>query len=310
MNNEEFWKNYSLGTELEVSGVFIYNGLEPLNEIDNFNYEEDVFEILYNLSVGIERLLKIAVILIEEIDFNNKEVKIEFEESLKTHNTISLLSRIENKHTLHLNNYQKSFLHLLSDFYKKNRYDRYIINLNNNYNKDKDSFLEFICRALNLKRGEYDNFFNPLSNTNQTKRFISKIVEKFTISIYDIIKLEASKLNISTYELRPNGKAYRIFIYKDFYSTYSDVLRKELLIRLINNCDSGFIKFIRKIEALPFDIQDENEIFRAIINSRKEQQYFDELDHFYEQLDNKKERFEILEVLGKTGIDFSENDNK
>lgn len=310
MNNEEFWKNYSLGTELEVSGAFIYNGLEAFHRIDNFNYPEDIFEVLYNFSVGIERLQKIAITLIEHVDLSNSQLNLEFVESIKKHKLYSFHNRIEQKHKLNLNKHQKGFLQLTSKFYNNFRYDRYTINSANTYEKEKDSFLEFICRALDLKKGKYDNFFNPFKNTTQTKRYISKIVEKITISIYDIIKLEASKLNISTYELRPHGKAYRIFVYKDFYSSYSDVLRKELLIRLINNYDSGFIKFISKIEALPFDIQDENEIFRVILNSRKEQQYFDEFDHFYEQLDKKKERFDLLKVLGETGIDFSENDNK
>ena len=57
-NPELFWKNFNLGTELQISGSFIYNALYHLDKMKNFRYEEDCFEFLYNISVGIERLQK------------------------------------------------------------------------------------------------------------------------------------------------------------------------------------------------------------------------------------------------------------
>jgi len=55
MDRTTFWKNFNMGTELDVSGAFIYNGLEKLHKMDTFYHEQDVFEVLYNISVGIER---------------------------------------------------------------------------------------------------------------------------------------------------------------------------------------------------------------------------------------------------------------
>jgi hypothetical protein len=60
-----FWKNFRLGTELQISGSFIYNALYTLDNMQTFYYEAECFEFLYNMSVGFERLQKIAVILLE-----------------------------------------------------------------------------------------------------------------------------------------------------------------------------------------------------------------------------------------------------
>ena len=65
MDRSEYWKNFKLGKELDISGRFIYNGLQCFHHLEHFCYEEEIFEFLYNVSVGIERLLKVCVILIQ-----------------------------------------------------------------------------------------------------------------------------------------------------------------------------------------------------------------------------------------------------
>ena len=73
MTPEEWWKNFALGMELDVAGAFIFNGVKRLDEVENFYYPTDIFEIFYNLSVGIERLLKVAIILVEHHDQTDME---------------------------------------------------------------------------------------------------------------------------------------------------------------------------------------------------------------------------------------------
>ncbi|UAM99376.1 hypothetical protein K8354_06065 [Polaribacter litorisediminis] len=299
MDNQDYWKNFGLGTELEITGAFLFNGLKSINTLDNFNYAEDVFELLYNLSVGIERLQKIAIILIENIDVNNKESKKQFEESIRHHKLLNLHIMIECKHSLNLNAHQKEFLHLLSKFYKTYRYDRFNINSSKDYENEKIAFIRFLSNKLSIV-----NISNTIINTTQTQAYLAKIIKAISLAIYNLIEIEARNLNIYTYALRPQGKAYRIFIYKDFDFKYDTILKKELLIRLVNNSNSSFIKFIKSIKPLPFDVQDENEIIRALMSSNKLVDYFDELDEYYDQLENKKERFEMLDAIGKTGMEF------
>jgi len=65
MKPTEFWENFNLGEEVSISGAFIYNGLRRFHELKNLDYTDEVFEVFYYLSVGLERLLKIAVVLLE-----------------------------------------------------------------------------------------------------------------------------------------------------------------------------------------------------------------------------------------------------
>lgn len=300
MEKIEFWKNFSLGTELEISGAFIYNGLKLINNIENFNYSEDVFEILYNLSVGIERLEKIAIILIEHKDVDNQE---EFEKKLISHNHQELLKRITKNNSIQLHKPELEFITLLSIFYKKNRYDRFNFDTTNQYDKEKVLFIDFIKRKLNIEV-DIDLLNKSLKNTPQIQSFLSKIVGKISSEIFNVIESIARKQNIYTYELRSDGKAYQIFINKDYIFNYETILKKEYIISIINNSNSNFIKFIKSIQPLYFEVQDENEMISNLLATDKSNHYFDELDNLYENIRNKNDRFKKLELIGKKGMSF------
>lgn len=299
MNNSEYWKNFSLGTELETSGIFIHNGLMQINNLTHYEYAEDVFEILYDLSVGLERLMKIVIVLSEHQDVAQEML----EKSLITHNLDCLRNRVEINHKLELNNIQKEFLVLLTTFYKKHRYDRFNIDESNVYTKDKDAFIQFLCKSLNINSNS-ESGSQTFKNKKQIKLFLTKIISTVATKLYEIIENQARDLNIYTYDLRPNGKAYRIFIHKDFNFELHSTLKKELLIALINNKNSKFIKFIKTIKPLPFDVQNENEIIALLLSDNNLEDYFDALETYYDEMDNKKERFEILEILGEKGMVF------
>ena len=68
MTPSEYWKNFRLGEEIHISGAFIYNGLRQFHELKSLDIADELFEFLYELSVGLERLLKIAVVLYEHTD--------------------------------------------------------------------------------------------------------------------------------------------------------------------------------------------------------------------------------------------------
>ena len=88
------YKNFNMVTELDVSGTFIYEGIKQLNRIDVFSIESEIFYFLYNVSVGIERLQKVLLVLLEKIDSTNIE---EFEKGIKTHDHHYLNDRIKQK---------------------------------------------------------------------------------------------------------------------------------------------------------------------------------------------------------------------
>ena len=120
MNSTQYWKNFSLGTEIDISGAFIYNGLKAFDDIQFFIYEAEIFEVLYNLSVGIERLCKVAIVLIE---YNSSTDSKRFTESIKTHKIENLIKRISKNKIINLNANDKAFINLLSHFYNSLRYN-------------------------------------------------------------------------------------------------------------------------------------------------------------------------------------------
>lgn len=52
-----------MGRELDIAGTFIYRAIKEFDTLTCFREECDIFHILYDLSVGIERLQKILVVL-------------------------------------------------------------------------------------------------------------------------------------------------------------------------------------------------------------------------------------------------------
>jgi len=122
MKPTEFWKNFKLGEELSVSGTFIYNGVRRFYELRELDHEDELFEVLYDLAVGFERLLKVVVALLEHKDSDDQE---EFEKSLITHSRPELLRRIKQHRTVELGPQHNDFLDLLARFYKQIRYGRF-----------------------------------------------------------------------------------------------------------------------------------------------------------------------------------------
>lgn len=198
---EYFWKSFRLGTELQVSGSFIYNALYFFDQMECFNNEEEIFEFLYSLSVGIERLEKIAIILLEHDKSTNQE---EFEKTLITHSHSDLIDRIKKNRQLNLGKCHDEFIQLLSNFYKSMRYGRFNITSVYEPNQDALKFIEFLQDELNIEIKT--NMILATANNDRIKNFIGKTVGKIATQLYEIVKDEAGRLGTFTYELRYGSK--------------------------------------------------------------------------------------------------------
>src|SRR3546814_13769037 len=122
MMRAELCKNFRLGGELDVTGTFIDNGLRRVHELHKLDYSADLFEVFYQLSVGIERLMKSALVLLEHDDASDQDA---FERSLSTHNHQSLLERIQKHVDIKPANSDNAFLHLHHRLYANMRYERF-----------------------------------------------------------------------------------------------------------------------------------------------------------------------------------------
>ena len=306
MNKTTYWKNFNLGRELEIAGSFIYNGLKAFDNMESFCYDGEIFEFLYNISVGIERLEKVTIILIEHDD---KTIQEEFEKSLITHNHMELMHRILLKFKLDIHNSHNAFIQLLSEFYKTYRYDRYILREAYSYDKERVALVAYLERYLNLKI-EYKEMFSITKNNNKIKKFIGKIIGKICAGLYEIVSARASAQNIYTYEIRTDSKAYKIFMRKEYDFTNENIVWKEILLFFMHIEGHKMIELMKEIEPLDFDVASASDYIQCFKSDLNKTNYIDEVDALYDEIEGKQERFELLELLDKRNIlwDYEEEE--
>jgi len=299
-----FWKNFRLGTELQVSGTFIYNGLFQLSQLEHFYFEEQLFEILYNLAVGLERLQKIAVILIEHRPGMDQEV---FEKTLITHNLVELHNRIKKHNALNFGKPHLKFLQLLSDFYRSDRYNRY--NRSSVYESNRESrFIKFLQSELKIEI-KNDGFFST-PNDDRIRRFIGKLVEKTALQTYGVIRAEAGRIHIYVDEIRSESKAYKLFVAKQFTFEPERYLQRELFVHLMRSKpEKGFQEFLNTIEPLPFDGYHTNYYIKFLMDFHHHVDLQGELDTIAEDAPLKKERMEMVSLIG-TDVNFEFEDGE
>lgn len=306
MDSSTFWKNFNLGTELQISGSFIYNGLLVFDEMETFYHEEEIFEFLYNISVGIERLLKINVILIEH---TNEIDQSTFFESIRNHNHQKLLKSISNKYKLKENKSKNAFIQLLNNFYNELRYDRYTNEDSLNNDKEKKSLINFLEKYLKIKIS--NEFLSVSQNDRTTKQFIGEVIKSIVVEQYEIIRIEASRLNIYIYEIRSYSKAYKIFMLQQFTFEFENRVQKELFIKFLAN-DKTFplISFAKELEPLEFENYDENYYAKCMFKKLETLHLDGELDVLDENIENLEERIDFLDGIGNDMVRFYSDEDE
>lgn len=183
MKPTEFWKNFNLGTELSIAGAFIYNGLRRFHELRQLNHTDEVFEVFYCLAIGLERLLKITVVLLEHHDSIDQEA---LEQSLRTHNHLDLIHRVRKHAPVNIGTLHNEFLGLLSTFYKTFRYDRFSLNSVMDLDKEREALRAFLNKHLQVEIPS--NALFGISNDVRYKNFIRKTVLKISKALYEIVE--------------------------------------------------------------------------------------------------------------------------
>jgi hypothetical protein len=304
MRPDEYWKNFNLGTELDIAGRFLFNGLQVFHEMRNFAAEEDAFEFLYGVSVGIERLIKIAVIMTEHDKAMDQS---EFEKGLITHSHQELIKRLSGSHEVDLAGVHHEFISILSSFYKSRRYGRY--NLASVYSpaRERDQLNAFLEKHLGIKI-DTKGMFTVTSNERRHKKFIGKVIAKIVLPIFHIVRSEAGRLNLYTYEVEYGSKASKIFVRESFDFEDEDILQIELIAYFSSRGASGpNVRFIRDlITPLPFDSALEADYLAALRSDRQKQGVLDELDMHYEDVEDFKRRREMLEAATLDHLSYGE----
>jgi hypothetical protein len=233
MNEHQAWKNFNLGQELEISGTFIYNGLRRFHEMQVLDRTDEVFEFFYNLSVGIERLLKIAVVLVEHQDGSDQEA---LEKSLITHSHLELMRRLRQRCSFNLGSPHNEFLGLLGTFYKSLRYDRFTLSSVYDLDRERKALCSFLGKHLKVDIEQSSSFFATQNNTRYRK-YIKGIVTKISNALFEIVRSKASELNIYTYDLPHGSRAETVFVGGADLPA-EELLWKELLVFFMNTKSS------------------------------------------------------------------------
>lgn len=281
MKADEFWKNFNLGTELDIAGRFLYDGLHAFHLMENFTREEDAFEVLYSVAVGVERLIKIAVILSDHHSSMDQE---EFEKELITHSHQYLLQRLVVKHPIHLGAVHNDFIAMLATFYKSRRYGRYSLASVTSPAKERDELISFFEKNLSIDI-DVTTPFGVTMNDIRHKKFFGKIVSKIVLPIYGIIRNEARRLNLYTHEIQYGTKASKIFTFEKFDFLDEDILQAELITYFMSANATGANSRLLKEEvaALPFDPEEEQDYMLALRSDRGKLMILDQLDTLYKE---------------------------
>lgn len=305
MTDPELWKNFSIGREVQISGNYIYDGILVFEQMEHFNNEDEIFEFLYFISVGLERLMKANIILIEHSEKVNQD---KLEKSLITHNHSDLLHRILAKHSLKLGKVHNAFIQMLAKFYKTCRYDRFSLSDFRNYDKEKKILVDFLNNYSEIEVVNEPSF-GITANNLKFKKFIGKVIGKIVTQLYDILRTESSRIGLFTYEIRTFSKAFKIFIEEDFTFHRERILQKEILVYLLQKKDdTGFKNHTEQyLPALEFENGSENDYSKPLMDLSKCSEFLDELEARYDDLEDVKHRFEAIEVIGNSNINFEKD---
>lgn len=304
MNASDFWKNFRLGEEVQIAGCFIYNGLRRFHELRLFDHTDELFEFLYNLSVGIERLLKIAVVLYEHTDSTDQEA---LEQSLITHNHLDLVARVRKHVAINFGTPQNDLLQLLSTFYRTLRYDRFSLSSVYKGQKEAEAIRRLLSKHLAVTFPDSSSPFGT-PNEDRYRAFISRTVLKISRTIYQIVDERSTALGLYTYELRHGSKAQSVFL-REVNIGNEDVLWKELLIFFMNvEPSTGYLKFIKETKPLEFDPGLVGDYLDCFKSDASKAEVMDELEFHYEEMDpdERRERLKRLGVIGAPGVYFDD----
>lgn len=309
MDKVAFFKNAYMGTEIDIAGSFIYRGMRGFNCLESFYNAGEIFHVLYPLSVGIERLQKVLLVLLEEIIPGQVH---EFEKSLITHSHRELHDRVVDKLEIKLNPHENRFLDMLASFYNTYRYNRF--NFAGDLYPERGSLVTFLEESLKITI-DNDSIF-VTSNDARIKNFWGRIVGSISRTYYNEITAVARDLGLYSYELRSDSEAYKIFMPcfadESLQRQYDNeqIAFKELIVYLMNTKDSnGLLSFLREMEPLTLDVALVQEHLSRILQFDIPQSLIDEVKSIYEEeIEDITNRIEMIGIIGNAKVIFPEDD--
>ncbi|MEM6413314.1 MAG: hypothetical protein AAF720_01490 [Pseudomonadota bacterium] len=140
--------------------------------------------------------------------------------------------------------------------------------------------------------------------------FLRKITIKISSTLYEIISDKARDLNLYTYELHSESKAYAVFLGEADIPS-EGTLWKELLIFFMNTKEtSGYLEFLRSIDPLNFDPELVEDYLECFQRNSPSMGVLEELEWHYDEMEEgKSERRQQLELIGSAGVYFGHSED-
>lgn len=313
MNEIQFFRNFNLGTEINIAGSFAYNAISNLNSSQNISEDDQIFLFLYNAAVSVERMQK--CVLFMYADLTSEDIK-PYSEKIKIHQHQELQNKINSLTGLKLSQDQNAFLLLLQDFYAIGRYSNFESSNSYNYVRALKSFVE---NRFGPKMLIPDFLGKEMLISENAKERLGRTMGKILRSYYTLIRDKARELNLYTYELRPGSSAEKVFYNQDSNASLQALLQKdkiallELIVYLSNNTETtGFFQYLRSIPCLEFDPAMIQEYIADIANNQLSQALVDEVMTLYEDMpsDIVRKRKESLTPISDSHCIFDFDDDE
>ena len=300
------YKNFNMVNELDIAGEFIYDGMQTLNQMNVVSDGAAIFSFLYHTSVGVERLQKILVVLLEDITLDNYK---EFEEGIVTHSHCHLHERISKKHKIKLNSRENEFLSLLTTFYNHSRYNRF--NLDKPYCQEKEITEKYIVKYLDEADIDRSVCSDDIIVNPKVKELFGRVIGSISNKYYQALRDIAREKCTYTYELRSDSKAEKIFLSDcpknslQRMKITETIALKEFLVFFKNGKESTpFTRFLKTIQPLEMDTALINEYIMEIGKGTIPQALVDEVEYLYEENGYGKDRIEQISLIGNPRVMF------
>lgn len=278
-----------------------------LDKCEHLENEDELFDMLYHLAVGFERLFKVAIVLLEHTPDTDQ---VEFEKSLITHDHMKLLERLRENGPFELSTPHHALLSCLSRFYQRFRYDRFSLASVTDREKERADFKRFIAAGIGVELGQGESIFVTY-DMPRIRRFVGRTVGKITERAFELAKTAAESNHLYTYEIRADSKAYKLFIRKEYDFLKEDIAWKELLIYLLKTKDpSNLTRLISKTAPLDFDSGDAVGYLEAFRSETKKTELVDLVEVLHQERKPLHDRLELLDVIGEQTANLSFEDDE
>lgn len=296
MKPVEWWKNFDLNAELHIAGTFLYDGLQSLCHCRKMDNDDEIFSVLYHLSVGFERLMKVVIVLSEHAPDTDQK---EFEEDLKTHSPAVLLDRVRKAHPkLKVGKREWSLANCLAVFYDRYRYDHFRLETIRDRGRLRETFRAFLEKESGItlsKAGE----FMPIDDLPRIRRHVDKVVRGMAANLYELVGGLARAQDIYTYELRAGSKASMILPRGGHTFETEEIALKELLLYLLVCHKHTKLNLVTdNLTPLGLDPCDAVDWIDALSNPDKREDLVSMVTELRGDRNDLEERDELLGLLG------------